>query len=49
VVVLALEAAGDRAGAAPVVSRICAADGGLMKPLVVRALAAAGHACGGAQ
>ncbi len=45
VVVLALSAAGDREGAAAVLARICGREGGLMKPLVLRALGAAGHAC----
>jgi hypothetical protein len=45
IVVLALSAAGDRVGAAKVLARICAGGDGLMKPLVLRALAGEGHAC----
>ncbi len=45
VVVLARSAAGDHEGAARAFSRICAGESALMKPLVLRALRAAGHAC----
>ena len=44
-VVLALESAGDRQAAAPLLARICTGNGGLMGPLVRRALQASGHTC----
>jgi len=43
---LALDAGGDREGAARVRAIVCAAGEYLMKPLIVRAMAAEGHACG---
>jgi hypothetical protein len=45
VLALALDAAGDKPGAARVRARICAGNDYLMKPLIVRAMAAEGHAC----
>jgi SnoaL-like domain len=47
VIALALEAGGDREGAARVRARICGAEEYLMKPLVMRAMAAEGHGCAG--
>jgi ketosteroid isomerase-like protein len=45
VVAMALEAAGDHDEAQRVRARICGGKEYLMKPLIVRALAAEGHAC----
>jgi ketosteroid isomerase-like protein len=45
VIALAFDAAGDMPGAARVRARICAGNDYLMKPLIVRAMAAEGHAC----
>ena len=45
VISLALEAGGDRDGAARVRAKVCGGHDYLMKPLLARALAADGHAC----
>jgi hypothetical protein len=47
VIALALDAGGDRQGAERVRARICGAKEYLMKPLLLRAMTAEGHACGG--
>jgi SnoaL-like domain len=45
VIALALDAGGDRDGAAKVRAKVCSGRDYLMKPLLVRALAADGHPC----
>jgi hypothetical protein len=45
VIALALDAAGDHEGAGHVRRRICAGRDSLMKPLLLRVMAAQGHAC----